>query len=322
VATVRLARYAMAARFEIVLHGDNEPALRAAGEEALDEIEGLEGRLSFFRPASEIARLNMLAAQQPVRVTPGLFALLERAQFLSEETGGAFDITIAPLVRCWGFMEGSGRLPDAEGFGEARGRVGMHLVQLDPRERTVRFARSGVMLDLGAIGKGYAIERAAETLREAGVSSALLHGGTSSIYAIGRPPNAEAWQVSIEDPARRPDRAAGSPDVREPFAVVGLNDESLSVSAIWGKFFQAEGETLGHIIDPRTGRPATNAILAAVILPSATDTDALSTALLTLGLSGLERLCAKRPGIRALVVAEAEGRLQVRSKGIHHRAAG
>src|SRR5262249_5006762 len=110
-APVTLARHAMATRFEIVLHGENAIALRAAGEEALEEIDRLEAQLSVFRPSSEIAHLNARAGRESVRVTPRLFALLEQARALYEESGGAFDITIAPLVLCWGFMGGSGRLP-------------------------------------------------------------------------------------------------------------------------------------------------------------------------------------------------------------------
>src|SRR5215831_260933 len=204
---VRLARHAMATRFEIVLPGENAAALRAAGEEALHEIDRLEAQLSLYRPASEIALVNVRAAKEPVRVTPSLFALLEHAQRLHAETGGAFDITIAPLVRCWGFMGGTGHMPHAKELAEARAKVGMNQVRLSAQDSTVRFAREGVMLDFGAIGKGYAIERAVEVLREAGVTSALLHGGTSTIFALGHPPEAEFWQVALEQPPR----ALGAP---------------------------------------------------------------------------------------------------------------
>jgi len=186
--SVRLACSAMATRFEMVLHGEDAMALRAAGEEAIAEIERLEERLSLYRPSSEIAGLNARAARGPVRVTPPVFALLQRAQQLHKETGGAFDITIGPLVRCWGFMGSSGRMPTAQEIAEARALVGMDLVHLEPQGFSVQFAREGVMLDLGAIGKGYAIECAAELLREAGVTSALLHGGTSTVYALGHAP--------------------------------------------------------------------------------------------------------------------------------------
>src|SRR4051794_5972607 len=122
--TVTLARHAMATRFELVLHGDRPSALRAAGEEALDEIDRLEAQLSLFRPTSEIAHLNARAAQERIRVTPPLFSLLEHARQLHTESAGAFDITIAPLVHCWGFMSGTGAIPRSEDLVEARSRVG------------------------------------------------------------------------------------------------------------------------------------------------------------------------------------------------------
>jgi thiamine biosynthesis lipoprotein len=305
--TVTLARHAMASRFELVLHGEDAVHLRAAGEQALGEIERLENQLSLYRPQSEVANLNRRAAGEPVKVTPSLFSLLKRAKGLSAETGGAFDISIAPLVRCWGFMDGNGQMPSEKDLAEARSKVGMDLVHLDEAGCMVRFVREGVMLDLGAIGKGYAIEEAAELLREAGIASALLHGGTSSIYAIGHPPDADAWNIAIENPAM-----PNSP----PIATIALKDESLSVSAVWGKSFKAGNRTYGHVLDPRTGQPTSAAALAALILPSATEADALSTALLTLGAEGVASLRRIRPNVRALVLFEADGRLCHVSNGI------
>ena len=313
---VSVACHAMATRFEIVLHGENPAALRAAGEEALGEVEQLEAQLSLFRASSEIAHLNAHAAKGPVRVTPGLFALLQRAQKLSAESGGAFDITVAPLVRCWGFMGGDGRFPRPEEVAEARAKVGMGLVQFNPADFTVQFTREGVMLDLGAIGKGYAVERAAEVLREAGVSSALVHGGTSTVQALGPPPGEEFWKIAIETPSP----VAGAPPTL--LATVPLKEEAMSVSGVWGNSFQVGGRTFGHIIDPRTGEPAIGTVLAAVVLPSATETDALSTALLTVGAAGHDAIAKLRPGMRTLVVSESGGKLQVEAKGITVRSAG
>src|SRR5262245_37016379 len=122
--TVRLARNAMATRFEIVLHGENATSLRAAGEEALDAVVQIENQLSLYRPASEIAQLNIRAAREAVLVSPELFSLLQRAYRLSAETDGAFDITIAPLVRCWGFMGGTGKMPQPEEIAAAKAKVG------------------------------------------------------------------------------------------------------------------------------------------------------------------------------------------------------
>ncbi len=308
--TVTLARYAMATRFEIVLHGDDSPALRAAGEEALNEIERLEAQLSLYRPTSEIAHLNARAAREAVQVSPTLFALLEHAQRLNAETNGAFDITIAPLVRCWGFMGGSGKIPGPDEVADARAKIGMAHVQLNARNRTVRFDREGVMLDPGAIGKGYAVEKAAELLREAGVKSALIHGGTSTAYAIGRPPNGEAWTIAIEKPALLEKVKPAA------LALIPLRDESLSVSAVWGKFFQTGERKFGHVLNPRTGEPVTDALLAAVVSPSGTETDALSTALLVLGRTGHATISSLRPGIKTLLVTESGNGFEVETNGV------
>lgn len=303
--TLTLARNAMATRFELVLLGEDEVALRAAGEAALDEIDRLEAQLSLYRPSSEIAHVNARAAIEPVRVSPPVFRLLERAQQLTSATAGAFDITIAPLVRCWGFMGGTGHLPTEEEVARARSRVGMHRVHLDDDQFTVEFERPGVMLDLGAIGKGYAVEQAAEVLRESGIINALLHGGTSTVFGMGTPETGPGWKVAIENP-----RTGGL------FATVILKEESLSVSAVWGRSFESEGRSYGHVLDPRTGQPTTAAALAAVVLPSATETDALSTALLTRGAEGQDWIAQVRPAIRTLLVTEGDGRLVADARGI------
>jgi len=315
--TVTLASRAMATRFEIVLHGENASSLRAAGEEALREVDRLENQLSLYRPGSEIAQINARAARESVRVSPEVFALLDHARQLTLETGGAFDITIAPLVRCWGFMgaatspswAGAGavwsaqpEIPAPEAIARALELVGMKRVQLDALTRTVRFERDGVMLDLGAIGKGYAVECAGGILREAGVTSALIHGGTSTVCAIGNPPDAPGWKVAIElpPPALRPSAMA-------EVAPVDLMDEAMSVSAIWGRCFESHGQIHGHVIDPRTGQPTAGALLAMVALPSGTETDALSTALLTLGAAGHARIASLRPNLRSLLVTREGG---------------
>jgi FAD:protein FMN transferase len=300
--TVALARQAMATRFELVLHGEREAAVRAAGEEALAEIDRLENQLSLYRPGSEIAQLNARAANEAVRVSPEVFALLQQAAALTTVTEGAFDITIAPLVRCWGFMESQGRQPTPAELAAARAVVGMHHVQFDATERTIRFTRPGVMLDLGAIGKGYAIERGVDILRDAGVTSGLFHGGTSTIYALGQPPDADAWRVSLPtSPGATPSensRSATTP-------TISLCNESLSVSAVWGRAFTQAGQRFGHVIDPRSGAPVVTQQLAAVVLPSATETDALATALLTMGDAGMLTLAQLRPTLRAWLLSES-----------------
>ncbi len=320
---VTVARNAMATRFEIVALGEDPVALRAAAEEALAEVERLESRLSLYRPASVISQLNANAAKRPVRVDPELFEFLQEAARLSELTAGAFDVTVAPLVRCWGFMGGSGTFPPTEAVAAARECVGMPLVQFDSENSTISFAREGVMLDLGAIGKGYALDRMLEVLVEAGVTSALLHGGTSTVYGLGLGPEDKPWKVAVPKPAANdmPSSATAAPDELggDVLAIVELRDEALSISADWGKFFVHKGKRYGHVIDPRSGYPVDQSLLAAVVLPSAMETDALSTALLTLGGEGLAKLAAIRPGIKALVaLRETEG-FSVRTHGLKLR---
>lgn len=320
----------MATRFEIVLHGEDESRLRAAAEEALDEIQRLDALLSLYRATSDISRLNARAAAGPVKVAPELFQLLSCAKNFHQISAGAFDITVGPLMRCWGFMRDTGHFPKEEDLAAARRKVGMDLVELDESKFTVRFRLEGVMLDLGSIGKGYALERASVLLREAGVSSAILHGGTSTVCAIGAPPDASAWVIGIEDPAGkragtalRTDSGVSVGAERALLAAISLRDESLSVSAVWGKSFSVGGKTYGHVIDPRAGRPVVGAVLAAVVLPSATESDALSTALLALGSSGLEKLCLWRPQARAMVVAPTdEGNFAASVRGISLRTDG
>lgn len=305
VETVTLARHAMNTRFEVLLHGRDPIALRSAGEAALDEIERLEDQLSLYRPGSEIHRVNRDAHRHAVRVTPTVFRLLERVRDLSRLTAGAFDPTVGPLLRCWGFLDGTGHPPDAEALTDARQNIGMQTVELDSDSGTVRFPRPGMMLDLGAIGKGYALDCAAEVLREAGVESAFLHGGTSSVIALGCPPDAPGWSVALPDPRPAPARAPNrSPSILHVFE---LKDTALGVSAWWTKHFVQEGRTYGHVLDPRTGEPVAATLLAAAELGSAAEADALSTALLVLGRPGLALLGRARTDARLLTLGPDEG---------------
>lgn len=303
---VRLACRAMNTRFEVALWGRDEMYLAAAGEEALREIQALDQQLSFFRDDSDIRELNVYAARRAVPVEPRLFRLLERARDLSAATGGAFDLTVAPLLAAWGFRGQAGRVPAEEEVEAARAVTSMELVELDPASLTVRFRREGVRLDLGAIGKGYAIERAAGILRDCEVGGALLHGGTSTVQAIGNQPDGSPWTVAVQDPS----------DAEKALASLPLRDTALSVSAVHGKFFTEGDAHYGHVLDPRSGRPVQGALLAAVRCDSATDSDALSTALLVLGSGFLPQLRVLHPEAAALVVERDEaGRTRIARLG-------
>jgi thiamine biosynthesis lipoprotein len=285
---LRLAAHAMATRFELVLDGDDDARLRAAGEDALDEIVRLDAQLSFYRPASDVSWINGHAALEPVRVEPRLFELLARCLAVSAATDGAFDITIAPLMKAWRFTEGSGASPEPAVLARARALVGFRGIELDADRRTVRFARPGMLIDLGSAGKGYAVDRAIARLRENGVSSALLHGGTSSVHAIGAARRSDAWRIGW------------SPD-GTPARTFELHDSALAVSAIHGKAFRANGRVFGHVMDPHSGQPADTAQAAIVKGPDSLLCDALSTALLVRGAAWLPKLSERFPGYSGMV---------------------
>jgi thiamine biosynthesis lipoprotein len=170
-------------------------------------------------------------------------------------------------------------------------------VLFDDEELTVQFERPGVRLDLGGYAKGYAAERAARLLRESGVASALLHGGTSSVCTIGAPPDAASWRVVLAEPLSRPDALLAAE----------LRDRALSVSSALGRSFSASGRRYGHVVDPRTGEPARASLAAAVTGPSASTCEALSTALLVLGPAWLPTLEARFPDYGAAVASESDG---------------
>ncbi len=261
---VRDATHAMGTRFEVVLDGDGgapERLLRAAAEEALARIQELDRRYSRFRPDSLLAYVNTHAAERPVGVDADCFDLLAACAEVWLRSDGAFDPTVGPLLRAWGFHGEPGDVR------EAAARVGMAHVALDDSLRTVRFLRPGISLDLGAIAKGQALDEAAAVLRECGITRALLHGGASSVVAIGTPPGEPGWTIAVR----------GS-----PYRVV-LADRALGVSAPSGRTIERGGRRLGHVLDPRAGVPTEGAALACVVGDSARDADAWSTALLVVG---------------------------------------
>ena len=289
----------MATRFELVLpvetsgrdEGAWRAALRAAGEEALAEIVAMEDWLSIYRPGSPIAQANARAAHEPVRLPPPVFDFLCLAREWSARTENTFDPTVGPLVRVWRELDSqSPEWPAWEAA--ARALVGWRHVELDPRERTIRFHQPGVRLDFGSIGKGWAIDRALTVLREAGVTRALLHGGTSTVMALGTPPGAAAWQIELVEVSGQNPAGDGGP------RTVALVDAALSVSATWGRTQRdARGREQGHVLDPRTGEPVAGPHRAAVVGPTALLTDVLSTALLVSGPPLLPRLGEFGPGV-------------------------
>jgi len=293
---VRVSRRAMATTFEVAIPAGTHRNAIAAATAALDLIDDLEDQLTVYRDHSEVSRINSSAAEEPVVVEESLFVLLTRCAAWTRRTEGAFDIATGALVKSWGFYERQPRVPAPRDRIEAMARAGFRHVILNHESRSVKFRRAGLELNLGAVGKGYALDRVAELLRQDwGVTSALLHGGGSSAYAIGMPPgSSRGWPVRLKHPTD-PERSLGT---------IYLRDRGLGTSAATFQYFEYKGEKLGHLLDPRTGWPANGTASANVTAPSAAEADAMSTALFVLGESGAERLTHLVPTLGAVVLPD------------------
>jgi thiamine biosynthesis lipoprotein len=300
----------MGSFFEIRL-GAKIPGAVELASRALDVIDELEAQLTVYSDDSEVSRLNASAHLGPVAVEPGFFGLLERAVWLSEQTHGAYDVTSGALSEAWGFVRGPKRVPDPESLADARDRTGWRHLRLDPTEKTVAFDRPGVKINLGSIGKGYAIDRAVDVIsRHWFPTSALVHGGQSSLFALGSPPGrfGGRWEVALRNPFR-PER---------PLGVLRLRNRGLGTSGGAFQHFVVNGKVYGHILDPRTGEPAAGPASVTVMAPSAADADALSTAFFLLGAEAAEAFAAEHPEVGIVIVeeGEADGSPRVRTFGV------
>jgi FAD:protein FMN transferase len=290
---VRAHRPAMGSFFEVHLPASMPGAVSLACH-ALDLIEELEAQLTVYRDDSEVSELNKTAHLAPVRVERRLFALLESAVAVSQETAGAYDVTSGALSDAWGFVKGPKRVPDEPSLARARDCTGWQHLRLDREALTVGFDREGIRINLGSIGKGYAIDRAIELIQSASlIDSALVHGGRSSLFALGSPPGqfGGRWEIALRNPF--------APE--SPLGVLRLRNRGLGTSGSAFQQFVVDNKAYGHIIDPRTGCPADGPTSVTVLAPTAAIADALSTAFFLLGPEAAELYAADHPEIGVVI---------------------
>jgi thiamine biosynthesis lipoprotein len=294
---VSVRRRSMACEFEVQLAAARDDDSMEHVFAALDLVEALESQMTVYRDDSEVARINRHAIAEPTPVEPRLFALLQEAARLYAETDGALDITSGPLSDAWGFSRREGRIPSDTEVAAARKRVGMQYVALAESQQTIEFLRPGMGINLNSMGKGYALDRMADLLHENLVDDFLIHGGKSSVLARGDQPGCltAGWTIGVRHPLRPAER----------LAEIRLCDQSLSTSGSGTQFFIRRGRRYGHILDPRTGRPAEGLYSATVIAPTAAEAEGLSTAFYVMGPQDVERYCATRPHIAALLIGPA-----------------
>lgn len=290
----KLRRTIMAASFEVIYPSYEGVEARRAGMDILDDVERFDRKLNIWKGKSELARVNEEAHKGPVEVSVELFRMLKISKRLSEETGGAFDITTTPLIRCWGFFYRSGRVPSDEEIAEALEKVGMEKVVLDEDKGTVFFTQEGVELTPAPIGKGFALDHAIRIGKKGGLNDVLLNGGFSSVLASGSPEWKDCWQIDVRDPNNH----------SQAVARVRLYDEGFSSSGAEEQHFEHEGKTYGHIVDPRTGWPAEQVMSVNVTAPTAAYAEALSTAFYVMGVEKTLDYCENHAQVGVVILTE------------------
>jgi thiamine biosynthesis lipoprotein len=290
----------MACRFEAILPVSDQSGATLV-RNALAEVDSLEQQLTIFRENSEVSHINRTAAMSSVRVEQSLFALLILCRKLSGDTKGAFDITSGPLSDCWGFLRRQGRIPEPHEIEAARALVGADHLVFDRASRTVRFGRAGVQINLGSIGKGYALDRISATI-EKRVRTCLLTAGSSSIRAIGSGDRGRAgWIIGVRHPR----------DKNRRLAVLRMRDCAMATSGGDEQYFEFEGKRYGHIIDSRSGIPAECVSGVTVVTRSAATADALATAFFVGGPELAESYCSTHPGVLAIMLESESERAVV-----------
>ena len=282
----RFAHQAMATTFEAIIQYEDRTYAQQAARAAFDEVDRIEGHLSRFLETSDVTRINHLPAGQPLQLSLDTFECLKISAEVCAETAGAFDVTVGFLVDCWLDKEKKmPRTPSPEELGFARDHTGMNLILLDEPTHAVALIDSPIRVDLGGVGKGYAVDRMADLLREWSIDRALIHGGFSSVLALDAPQDTAGWPVTLSHPRDR----------RRTLARVQLAGASVSGSGV---------EKGRHIIDPRTGEPAEGKGATWSIASDATRADALSTAFMIMTSDEVKNYCVGHPQVRALLVTQ------------------
>ena len=280
----------------ITMATDDSIAMSPEAGRALAVFHRVDSLMSNWTATSEVARINREAGGAPTRVQPEVGVVLEASLRLWRQSGGAFDITVEPLVRAWGFIGGPRRVPSDDEIRAALARVGAQRIHYDPPTRSLRFDDRGVSIDLGGIAKGYAVDVAAESLKAHGVKDALVDL-SGNMVAIGSPSGATGWRIGIRDPRDR-----------IPYlARLAITGEAISTSGQYEQFVARDGRTYGHIIDPRTGRPSEGLISVTVVSPSAMECDGWDTPLFVMGPLEARRKARELDHVAAVLIQPAAG---------------
>jgi len=312
----RFSHEAMATTFELLIVHEDERYARQAATAAFDQVDRLESEMSRYRENSDVTRINNLPANQPLQLGLDTFECIKVAKRVYIETNGAFDITIGTLLKCWRNDDGGPRKPSPKEIDIARMHTGMNLIELNEAEHTIKLSVSGVQVDLGGIGKGYAVDRVAELLRDWSINIALISGGYSSVLALDAPvARSSRPRIAGRMPATRKARMA-SPQKGWPLTMTNpTSGQIIARPRLWRAALSGSGVQKGeHIIDPRSSQAVEGKIAAWSSAPDAATADALSTAFMIMGINEIEKYCSSHPQILAMVILDKEGEKQPQQK--------
>jgi len=290
---------------EVSIYSDDEKTAGIAIEEALNELNRMDGIMSNYKKNSELSQLNAKAFKSPVSCSEELFDVIEQSQFYSELSDGAFDITVSPFVDAWGFFSEKGRIPTEEEIKKLLSTVSYknivtNSVSGKKKAGTVSFKNSKTKIDLGAIGKGYAVDKALDVVKKYKVDNACINLG-GNIYVMGVPAGRNAWKIGVQHPR----------DKTKLLGYLELKDEATATSGDYERFFEIDGKRYSHIINPRTGKPVTGTIAVTIVAPTGTEVDALSTSIFVLGPEKGLRIIKEIAGADAMIAYEKNGEIVI-----------
>ncbi len=278
---------------ESVIYADNAKQGEEALTAAYNEIIRLESVLDRHTSGSDVTKVNEAAGMSAVQVSQNTLDVVNRSLEVGAFSEGAFDITIAPLIKLWGFGTSNTQVPSETELREALALVDYKLVQVDDSASTVFLPKAGMELDLGGIAKGFIVDRAVDVLREKGITSAYLDAG-GDIRVLGSKPDGTPWRIGVRHPRDR----------RGIAAVVEIRDSAIVTSGDYERFFHENGERYHHIINPGTGMPTHGLTSVTVVAADAFTADAYSTAVFVLGLERGVALVESMPGVEAVIITE------------------
>jgi len=286
-------RNIMGTFIEITVLGVEEQKAGEAINAAFAEVDKVNELMSSYIPQSQVSEISRMAGIKAVPADSSLIEIVQEAVKYSELSGGAFDVTVGPLIKLWGFYKKEGETPTSEKIAEARKIVGYENISIDLVKKTVHLTKKEMLLDLGGIAKGWAVDKAVGKLKELGIRDALINAG-GDIYALGDK-SGNNWTIGI----RKPDKTG-------IYCKLAVADRAVVTSGCYERYIEVNGERHCHIINPGTGMPVKHFYSVTVIANNAADADALATSVMVMGAKKGIDLLENIPGVEGMILFPPE----------------